>query len=443
VLSADGWWKLFGDDELDRHVDATLAANQDLAVAIARYDESSALLGFAQAAQLPSAKLGTAFGRARTSGTVTDPFPVLLGNYYEVPATFSYEVDFWGRVRHSVALAQASMQAEAYSVSNLRLALAAQATAAYIKLRAEDRDIAVLIDTVKLRQQALDLTNERARIGNIGDLDVARARAQLAETQADLKDATRTREDTVHALAVLENKSATSLDIETSTNLPKIPTVPPGLPASLLQRRPDIAEQEQQLVAANERIGVAITSFFPSISLTAAGGVASEQLDLLTNKNSEDWSFGPKIDLALFDGGRNRSNFAAAQAAYREALGAYRKTILVAFQESQDALTDAHYLSERAVDLKNATSASIQAARISRSRYDRGLVSYFEVVDSEREALNNQRAEIQNDELELIASVSLIKALGGGWDRTAPVPRRPVEQAPGELPWMPTVLPIP
>lgn len=412
---AAGWWTLFGDAELDRQIEAVLQANQNLVLALARFDESRALLGVTRADELPSAAFDPLAARARTSGSVSNRLPALDTTLYRVPFDAAYEIDLWGRVRHSVAAAEAQLEGSADAVAVIRLVLSADAASTYFSIRSSDREIDVLERTLALRREALQLAERRAHAGSVGDLDVVRARADLALTAADLQDSRRRRELAEHALAVLEDRNAISFELPARPRESAIPAIPAGLPADLLRRRPDVAQNERALKAANERIGVAEAAFFPSIRLTAFAGVASNDLSNLLDKPSEIWSIGPSLGLPVFDGGRNRGNLEAAQARYRQAAASYRLSVLGAFRETQDSLSDVAYLRERSESLHDAVVAALQAAKISRSRYDRGLVGYFEVVESERSALLTQRAEIQNDQQRLVAAVSLIKALGGGW----------------------------
>jgi len=425
-LPAAGWWTLFGDAELDRHIEAVLQANPNLTLALARFDESRALLGVTRADELPSVAFDPLAARARTSGTVSNRLPALDTTLYRVPFDAAYEIDLWGRVRHSVAAAQAQLQGSADAIAAMRLTLSADAASTYFSIRSSDREIDVLERTLGLRRDALQLAERRAHAGTVGDLDVVRARADLAQTEADLIDSRRRRELAQHALAVLEDRNAISFELPARPFDTAIPQIPAGLPADLLRRRPDVAQNERALKAANERIGIAEAAFFPSIRLTASAGVASNDLSNVLDKPSEIWSIGPSLVLPVFDGGRNRGNLEAAQARYRQAEALYRSSVLGAFRETQDGLSDVAYLRERGNSLHAAAVASTQAAKISRSRYDRGLVGYFEVVESERIALATQRAEIQNDQQRLVAAVSLIKALGGGWsvadERAADVP---------------------
>jgi multidrug efflux system outer membrane protein len=421
----DAWWELFGDDELDRHVAATLAANQDLAGALARFDQSRALLGVARADRYPDVSFAPSYSRARTSGTLANRFPVLETTVWEAPVELAYEVDLWGRVRRSIEAAGADLQGSADAIAAVRLSLAASTVSTYLSLRSSDREIDLLSRTVGLREDELSLADRRARAGVVGDLDVLRARAELSQTRADLADARRRRDNLEHALAVLEARNAADFSVAPATWAPHVPDVPAGLPSTLLQRRPDVASDERALAAASARIGVARAAFFPSVSLTAAGGFVSPRLGDLTNSESRIWSIGPAVNLPIFEGGRNRSRLEAAEAVYRGAEAKWRQTGITAFREVQDALADTTWLRERGSALDATVDASSAAAKLSRSRYDRGLAGYFEVVDSERQALGSQLAVVENDQQRLLAAVSLIKALGGGWKEGDPVPRQP------------------
>jgi outer membrane protein, multidrug efflux system len=421
----DRWWTLFGDDELGQHIDATLAANQDLAGALARYDQTRALLGVARADEFPQVSLDPAYQRARTSGTVSNALPALETTLYRVPVDVAYEVDLWGRVRRSVEAAQGDVDASADSIAALRLSLAAASASTYLSLRSTDRDIDVLGRTVSLREDALKLADRRAHAGVVGDLDVLRARADLAQTRADLADAHRRRDNLEHALAVLEARDAPDFHVAPKPWTPTVPDIPAGLPSTLLTRRPDVASDERALAAASARIGVARTAFFPSVQLTASAGYASNDAGDLAQRDSRLWGVGPTVHLPIFEGGRNRARLEAAEAAYRGAYARWRQDGIVAFREVQDALSDGTWLREQGTALAATVDAATAAAKVSRSRYDRGLAGYFEVVDSERQALASQRAAIQNDQQRLLSAISLVKALGGGWQEGDLVPRQP------------------
>jgi multidrug efflux system outer membrane protein len=423
------WWTLFGDAELGQHIEATLAANQDLAGALARYDQSRALLGIARADEFPQVSLDPVVQRARTSGRTANTFPHLETTLYAVPVDVAYEVDLWGRVRRSVEAARADVETGADSIAALRLSLAAATASTYFSLRTADRDIDVLGRTVSLREDALQLADRRAHAGVVGDLDVLRARADLAQTRADLAEAHRRRDNLESALAVLEARDAPDFHVAPKPWTPTVPEIPAGVPSTLLTRRPDVAADERSLAAASARIGIARTAFFPSVQLTASAGLASDSTGDLTARDSRLWSLGPQVHLPIFEGGRNQANLEAAQAAYRGAYARWRQDGIGAFRDVQDALSDGAWLREQGVALGATVEAATSAAKVSRSRYDRGLAGYFEVVDSERQALASQRAAIQNDQQRLLAAISLVKALGGGWKEGDPVPRQPEASA--------------
>ncbi len=409
------WWTVFNDRRLDQLVDRVLSSNQDLAVALARFDETRGLLGVTKADEYPSLLLAPSYARARTSADVGNPFPHLNTTLYSVPASVAYEVDLWGRVRRSVASAQAQLEASRDAVDSLRISLAAEAASEFLQVRSYDSEIDVLERTVVLRQQSLDLVAGRFHAGVVNALDVARARTDLETTKAELEDTRRRRELVAHGLAVLSDQNAPDYALTPEPLISPVPDISAGLPGELLQRRPDVAQSERLLAAANERIGVARAAYFPRVVLTASGGVASRDLSDLFESPSLLWSIGPNIAFPVFDGGRNRGNLRAAQARYREALASYQKTVLVAFREVQDALSDTAFLKRRQSDLEAALSAARESSQVSRSRYDRGLVSYLEVVDSERTELSTERDAIQNRQQQFVATISLIKALGGGW----------------------------
>jgi multidrug efflux system outer membrane protein len=413
---AAGWWTLFGSSELDRHVLRALAENPTLTLAAARLDEARALLGSARSDKQPTLGLDATVGRARTSQTTANPLPQSEATVHRLQFISSYELDLWGRVRHSDAAALAQLEASADALDVARLAVAAETAVTYFACESAGREIDVLSNTVALRKVSLQLASRRAEVGTIGDLDVVRARADLAATEAELLEARRRGEAALHALAVLENRLPTGPVKELHDDSIGIPAIPPGLPSALLFRRPDIAQLERILAAASERIGVARAAFFPTIRLTATAGGASEDLTRLLDRPSLIWGILPAIALPVFDGHRNRSNLDAANARYAQALASYRSGVLTAFRETEDGLSNVSYTGERADALERGALASTQAAGVSRSRYDHGLVSYFEVVESERAALAAQRAVIQSREQRLVATVALVKALGGGWN---------------------------
>jgi multidrug efflux system outer membrane protein len=417
AIARGNWWTVFGDAKLDELERQAAANNQDIKAAIARVTQARAVARSAKADFFPSLSFDPSASRSRLSGNLLNNLPNHLGDDFRVPVDLSYELDLWGRVRRSFEAAKSDAQGRVADFENTLLVLKADVAQNYFVLRSLDRDRAILRDTLSLRREALKLVDARFRGGAASELDVSRADTELNSTEAELVAVDRRRAEVEHALALLAGKPASEFAVAElplpATALP--PVIPAGLPGELLERRPDIAEAERALAAANARIGVAKAAFFPVVRLTGAAGFESLDVDSLFNWQSRAWSLGPSITLPLFEGGRNRANLKRSRAAYDESVAAYRQQILVAFKEVQDALTGARLLSRQAEVQDRALASARRTAAISSSRYRAGLVSYLEVVESDRTELEAERASARVAGERLVTSVQLIKALGGGW----------------------------
>lgn len=409
------WWTIYGDPVLDDLVTRSLAANQDLRAAAARVDEARALAGIARGNAWPQVSVGGELTREQTSKTTDVVFPTTLTTDYRVPFVASWEIDVFGRVRRLSEGARADAAAMLATFEATRLALAAEVASNYFALRGVDLEIGLLRETKALRQQALSLVNTRFHGGSAAEVDVARAQVEYATTEADLAELQRRRAQLQNALAVLVGVPASQFAVVTATNTITAPAVPAGLPARLLERRPDVAAAERRLIAANARIGVAKAAFFPAISLTGNAGYASGDIDKLFQSDSRIWSVMPSVYLPIFQGGRNRANLARTRAAFEESVASYRQAALVAFREVQDALSATRWLQEQTSAQSTALTAARRASALAQVRYDAGYVSYLEVIDAQRTALATQRASVRLEAERLNASVALIKALGGGW----------------------------
>ncbi len=409
------WWTLFGDDTLNELEVRALAANQDLRAAAARVEQARAAAGLARSAYWPQVAVGGVVTRERTSTTTDNVQPNPLTTTYRAPLEASWEIDLFGRVRRLGESSRAEAAASAAAFESVRLALTAEVATNYFSLVAVEREWAVVRDTVGLRRRAAELITARMRSGTAADLDVARAETELALAEADLAALANRRAALQNALAVLVGEPASGFALTVTARDFAAPEIPAGLPSELLERRPDIAAAERALAAANARIGVAKAAFFPAISLTGGVGQASGDIDRLFDSDSRTWSIGPRLYLPIFQGGRNRANFARSQAAYHEAVAVFRQQVLVAFREVQDALTATHLLQQQAAAQERALVASRRATGQAQTRYDAGYVSYLEVIDAQRTTLGLERANTQLAAQRINASVALIKALGGGW----------------------------
>jgi outer membrane protein, multidrug efflux system len=416
ALGRGEWWKLFGDATLDDLETRALAANQDLLAAAARVEQARALAGVARSAYWPQIAGNGSILRERTSDTTDNVFPQQITTTYRTPLSASWELDLFGRVRRLSESARADAEASAATFESVRLALAADVAVNYFSLRAFERELAILRDTTALRRRALELVSARLKSGAAAEFDVARAETELATAEAETAASANRRAALQNALAVLVGEPASSFTLAPGTGANGLPpNVPSGLPAELLERRPDVAAAERALASANARIGVAKAAFFPAISLTGSAGFASGDIDRLFNSDSRIWSIGPSLYLPIFQGGRNRANLERSRAAYDESVAIFRQRVLVAFREVQDALTATQFLAEQSAAQERALASARRAAVLAQTRYDSGFVAYLEVIDAQRTALAVERASVQLGALRLNTSVALIKALGGGW----------------------------
>ena len=396
-------------------------ANQDLKAAVARLDQARATARVARSELLPSLDLDPSFNRQRYSPNQAPSFGPLTADTFRAQLDLSYEIDLWGRVRRGFESARADAQASLASFYAVLLTLQADVAQNYFLLRSLDAEIASVTSTVGLRKEQVQLVRSRFEGGIGNELDVARAETELATTEAEAASLARRRTELENALAILvgSNPAAfklAALDGASPNWNPQPPTIPAGLPADLLERRPDVAEAERQLAAANARIGVAKAAFFPVLRLTGSGGYVSGEIDNMFNWESRVWSVGPSVSLPLFAGGRNRATYKRSQAAYQEAIARYRQQILVAFGEVENSLAGVHHLATQAEAQNRAVANARRAAELAADRYRSGIVSYLEVVDAGRESLQAERGQAQLAGQRLVNSIQLIKALGGGWE---------------------------
>lgn len=442
------WWAVFRDPILNRIETQAVAANQDIALAVDRIAEVRAEVRVAAADFLPGMDTEPDAIRQRLTNTApfqrgeligNNPFaipgaasplattgnqPLVLDtqplsrtyNTFSFPLDLNWEIDLFGRVRRNREAARATAAAAMADLNNTLLSVTANVAATYYDIRALDAEIGVLERTIATRQDALRIAQERLNAGVTSELDVARATAELAGDQADLFAVRRSRDEMENALATLVGSPAGDFRIARRALIDtRMPNIPPGLPSSLLERRPDVAAAERQLAAANARIGVAVAAFFPVIRLTGAAGFESADMGDLFDWQSRIWQIGPSITFPLFEGGRNMANLRAAQARYRQQVDTYREQVLVAFQDVENALADLHTLSDQSDAQERAVGTAVQALQLSQSQYDKGASNFLDVLDAERTLLADERVSVQLLGQRLQATVLLIKALGGTW----------------------------
>lgn len=418
------WWKLFGSSELNRLVSQALAGNQDLKAALAKVETARALVGVKRADWFPQVNFGGDTGYQRLSesqfgANFPSDFPAfafdLERERYKASFDMSYELDLWGRVRRSVESAAASMAAADEMVAAQRVSIAAEVARNYFILRSLDTQAQVVRETIQVRKDAQEMQKSRLEGGLANEIDVARATTELELTNNDLAAIERQRGAAEHALAVLCGKAPAGFKVTSAATLPQPPSIPAGLPSTVLQRRPDVRTAEQNLRSANAEIGVAQASFFPAFKLFGSGGWESVDAATFLNWENRALSIGPSVSLPIFTGGKLKSNLAAAKSRYDEELAKYRQTLLLALREVEDALVDLRGFGRQRDALNRAIASAGDAARLARVRYDKGLASYFEVTDAERTVLQARLWLAQVEGQRLASSVLLLKALGGGW----------------------------
>jgi multidrug efflux system outer membrane protein len=411
---------VFGDPTLDALERRAMEGNFNLAAAMARVEQGRATARISRADFYPDIQGGVNWTRYRTSGNSPSPVPFPVPSFtqeqYTVPFDLSYEIDVWGKVRRSFeASQQLAMIAEA-ALQSLILTLQAEVATAYFDLKALDQQIALLEDAVLLRREAVTIFEQRLQAGLGAEFELQRSRAELASSEADLLAVRLAKVETLNSLAVFCGVPPSEFELEVPQGETRVPELSPDLPSTLLERRPDVAQAERDLAARNAQIGVAKGAFFPVVRLIAAGGFLSAEAQDLFNWESRVWQLSPSITFPVFQGGRNRANLERAQAAYEEGVALYRQQILVAFREVEDSLAALRFLAELTQARGAAATAATEAAKLSLARYQSGSVDFLGVVDSENVRLLNEQLRVLALKNQLLATVRLIKALGGGWE---------------------------
>jgi outer membrane protein, multidrug efflux system len=419
------FWEIFNDSVLTGLEQLATTNSPDVRAAFERVEQSRAVARISRADLFPSVAFNPYADRARFSGDrPAQPGSLVLGypdHDYVLPLDLSYEVDLWGRVRRSFHAARDQAQANAAAYQNVLLSLQADVAQNYFMIRFIDLDRRVLAETVDLRKKNLNLVESLHQGGADSAVDVAEAQTELASAEADYTGFELRRARLENALAVLCGQTSSTFSLLESTNEYETPAIPIGLPADLLERRPDVAQAERSMAAASEEIGVAKAAFFPSIQLTGSAGVESAQLKDLFNWESRLWSIGPSVTLPLFEGGRNRAGLEQAKAVYEESVAQYRSQVLVAFHEVEDGLVGLRLLKNQFEAQMRAVTAARQVSDLSRNRYKEGLASYFEVVIADRTTLENEISAFDLNGQRIATTVLLIKALGGGWHTSDPI----------------------
>ncbi|PZP97346.1 MAG: RND transporter [Variovorax paradoxus] len=411
ALDRGDWWTRFGDPELDALAARVQVSNQNIAAAVANYAQAQALVREQQAALLPTLSLE---GSARRSGPVRGGGA--SSRSYAASVAADWSPDLWGRLGEAVDSAQANAQASAADLASARLSSIGALAANYLALREADAEIVLLDETITGYERALAITRNRYDAGIAAQTDVLQAQTQLLGAQAERVALRRSRATYEHAIAVLVGVTPSEFAIAPAAWRPVVPAVPTGLPSLLLQRRPDIAGAERAVARANAQIGIARAAYYPSIGLSASLGGSASRVGDLFSASSLLWALGVSVAQTVFDGGARDSATDAARAAHASSVANYRQTVLSAFQDVEDQLSATAALAEQAGLRREASQAADRTEQQMLNRYRAGQVGYSEVVSAQASALSARRTLAQVQLARQTAAVSLIQALGGGWE---------------------------
>lgn len=415
------WWRVFHDPVLDDLEARALGSSPGLQAALARVQQARARARASAVDLFPDARLRSGLERQRTSGNLPTPIPVNIP-----PATFdgasigfdlSYEIDLWGKVRRMVESSRAAAAATDAEFNNLSLSLSADVAAQYFAIRSLDAEVVAHRAMLRLREEGLALAQQRLAAGVVTEAVAHRARAERAAAAAALADATRAREEAAATLAFLCGEAAGAVVLSEAPMHDRPPAaIPAGLPADLLERRPDVAAAERMVAARNAEIGVAVAGYFPSIRITGSGGQLSRDIDSLFSADSRTWSIGPSVSLPVTGYALSGARVRHAKAVREEAVAQYRQAVLGAVRDVEVSLAQVRRRAEQADALGNAAEQAAAAATLARQRLDAGVTSRSEWIEAEHARLEATLRRVQSVALQHVAAVRLVKSLGGGWE---------------------------
>lgn len=412
------WWEIYNDPDLDRLERQVALANQNVKAFEAAYRAASALVRETQAGLFPTISLSPGVTRSQSglsSGSSSHGSTSFTRTQYSLEGSAAWVPDVWGTIRRQVESNVAAAQVSAADLANATLSAQATLAIAYINLHYEDALQRLLTDTVGEYQRALDITNNQYRAGTASSADVVTAEAQLQSTQAQLIAVGVQRGQYEHAIAVLTGRPPAELAIPVAPLPSAVPVVPAGVPSTLLERRPDIAAAERQMQQENALIGVAVGAYYPDISLSALFGFAGNPLSQLFSTANRVWSLGASASETLFDAGARTAAVEQARANYDQAVATYRQTVLTAFQQVEDELVALRVLEQQAAAEAVAVASTRRAVEVALNAYRAGTAAYTSVITEQTLLLSDEETALAIQQARLVASVTLIEALGGGW----------------------------
>jgi NodT family efflux transporter outer membrane factor (OMF) lipoprotein len=411
------WWEIFGDPALNALEEQVNISNQNVLQAEAQFRQAVAAVRVARSALFPTVTASpSATGEQTSSRLASSGNQRITTGIYDIPVSASYNADVWGAIHRSVTASANTAQSLDAMLENARLLYQSELAQDYFTLHGLDGDYDLLQQTVQSYQEYLTLTRARYAGGVASDADVSEAETQLYTTQAQLVDVDVQRTQEEHAIAVLIGKAPKDLEIPRATIQIEPPVIPLGMPSTLLERRPDIADAERQAAAANEQIGIAQAAFFPTLTMAATAGVQSSNVLNLLTWPARFWTIGPQLAQILFDAGKRTAQVAQAQAAYDATAAAYRQSILTAFQQVEDNLSALRVLEQESGVTDQAVKSAKRSVDVTTAQYKGGTVNYLNLITVQTIALADEKSAVDLKSRRMTASVLLIQALGGGWD---------------------------
>ena len=432
------WWAIYRDPILDGLLAQVAVNNQNLKAAEASYRQGKALADAARSNLFPNIGANGSYDRSGSFGTTKTA--TAKGDTFSGSLSAAWELDIWGRIRRDIERAEATADASAADLANARLSAQAELAGDYFILRSQDDQKRLLDETVESYADVLKIAQNQYKAGIIARTDVVQAETQLKAAQTQAVNTGVQRAQMEHAIAVLMGKTPSDVTIKIEPLKTGVPEVPLGVPSALLERRPDIAAAERRMIAANARIGIAEAAFFPAISLGGNIGQSSSTLGNLFSAASNFWSIGPALAVTLFDAGARAAQEEAARAAYDEQLALYRQTVLAALQDVEDQLSNLRILQQQAGLASETVAAARQAEKLTINQYRSGVAQYSVVLLAQTATLSSQQQALQIRQQRLVASVNLVRALGGGWQGLAAEKQGP--QTPAAAP-VPEAAPVP
>jgi len=421
------WWTIFQDPQLDALEVQVNVSNQNLKAAEAQYQQARAVLRYSRANYYPTVTAGLSASRTKTSAHRPPPNSIFNGitdNDFVLPVDFSYQVDVWGQVRRTVESNREQAQASAADLATVNLSMHADLAIDYFQARSLDAEEQLLNSTVTEYEQALELIQSRYAGGIASEVEVEQATTQLETTRAQAVDVGVARSQFEHAIAILIGKPPADFSLPPLPLTTPPPPIPVSVPSELLERRPDIAAAERRVASANAQIGVAKAAYYPLVNLAASGGFESSVITTLIQGPSGLWSVGLSATETLFDAGRRRAASDEAIAAYDQTVANYRETVLTGFQQVEDNVAALRILEHEAQIQERAVVAAQKYLDLAITRYKGGVTSYLEVTVAQTAALSDEVTAVNILGRRMVDAVTLVQALGGGWDRSA-LPERP------------------